>query len=462
MKNVTSLLVECIAGHAFVALSAGFAVFAVMATPARALQDASAPEDVALTIRADGFAEVREVRSAQLVPGDNRLRVYDVSPRIVAETVAARALASPDLLDLREQSIWFEVLDPERALERLAGRPASLYRWHENKEEKLDGRLLFPPVVPGPKGDVRVPLYLEQPNGKIRLLDEAEVELDALPAGDWNRTRVDWRVTCKRPDRYRIELTYLSAGLAWRADASLRLAAGGESGDVAFVATVRNETGIAWRQTRVGFAESDALLGEGRRADAERTSPFFYSYDDPVTLEARRSTQLVLASVHDAKVVATPTLLVGREGTQESVAVRRRYDVANTAAAGLGRALPAATARTIVVDAKNRPVPVGTCELPASAAGETLSFAGPVEPGLIGRVHFEPANGPDGKRTAAVSIWSERAEATTVDLLIALAPAEQVVDAGVPVETVRAGLARIALPVPPHAHATAAFTVARP
>src|SRR5262249_3277403 len=73
---------------------------ACIAPAARALQDASAPEDVALTIRADGTAAIREVRSAQLVAGENRVRIYDVSPKIAAETVMVRSLASPELLDL--------------------------------------------------------------------------------------------------------------------------------------------------------------------------------------------------------------------------------------------------------------------------------------------------------------------------------------------------------------------------
>src|SRR5262249_14281465 len=161
--NATPLQIGCVREWVM-----GLAGLAFGAGSAGAMQDASAPEDVALTIGADGVAAVREVRSAQLVAGDNRLRSYDVSPKILAETVAARALASPDMLELREQSIWFEILDPERALEKLGGRPAVLFRWHESVQEKLEGHLLFPPVVPGPKGDVRIPIYLEQNDGKIR------------------------------------------------------------------------------------------------------------------------------------------------------------------------------------------------------------------------------------------------------------------------------------------------------
>lgn len=426
------------------------------------MQDASAPEDVSLTIGADGFAAIREVRSAQLVAGDNRVRVHDVSPKIVAESVAVRSLASPDLLELRDQSVWFEILDPERALKEFLGRPAVLYRWHESVQEKLEGHLLFPPVVPGPKGEVRIPLYLEQNDGKIRLIDSGEVELDSMPPGDWNRTRVDWRIACKRPDRYRLELDYLTSGLAWRADASLRLAPNGATGDVAFVATIQNDTGIAWKQARVGFAAAEGPLADAHRPDAERASAAYFPFDDPITLEARRATQVVLASAHEQPVTSAATLVVPRAPPAGSVAVFRRYDVVNAAGSGLGRALPAATGRSLLIDAKNRPVPFGARELPVSAVGEVISFPGPVEAGLVGRIRVTEAGGDKPKRSCVVDLWSERAAAATVELLIALEPAEKVVDSNFPADLLRPDLARVAVPVLAHAQATATFSVARP
>ncbi len=430
-----------------------------LSAEARARQDASAPEDVAVTVRADGTALVREVRSAQLVSGENRVRIYDVSPGIAAETMLVRSLASPDLLELRDQSVWFEVLDPERALERLGGRPVALYRWHDGVQEKLEGRLLFPPIVPGPKGRVRLPLYLEQSDGKIRLVDTAEVELDSLPPGDWNRTRVDWRVACKRPDRYRFELDYVTTGLAWRADASLRASAAGDTGDVAVVATVRNDTGLGWKSVRLGFVEAEAVVGDARRPEADRASPLFHGFDDSIALEANRSVQVVLASAHDVPLVAAPTLFVRRDTASGVAPVVRRYDVVNAAGKGLGRALPAATGRTLIVDAKNRPVPCAPFELPGAAVDGVLSFVGPVEAGLAASVQAAQ----DGKRrTLAVELENGRAADVTVDVIVALEPLESVAEAMPAADGARPGFARLAVPVAAHARASAKLALSRP
>jgi hypothetical protein len=244
-----------------VMLLAASSIAALSPTSGRAAaQDASAPEEVAITVGAGGASLVREVRSAQLVAGENRLRVFDVSPQIRPETAMLRALTAADALDLLEQSAWFEVLDVPRVLERLAGRPVDLLRFHESGVEELRGRLLFPPRVPGPHGDVPLPLYLEQDDGRIRLLDGAEIEIDALPPGDWNRLRLDWRVACRRPDRYRFELLYVSSGLQWRADHRLRIAADGTTCDFSSVATVENRTGKAWSGVKLSVAEADAQI----------------------------------------------------------------------------------------------------------------------------------------------------------------------------------------------------------
>src|SRR5262245_14599250 len=84
-------------------------------------QDASAPEEIELTVGADGLTAVREVRSAQIVAGESSLRVLDVAPQLLPESLALRALSNPELLELKQQTAWFEVLDGAKALERLGG-----------------------------------------------------------------------------------------------------------------------------------------------------------------------------------------------------------------------------------------------------------------------------------------------------------------------------------------------------
>ncbi len=424
-------------------------------------QDASAPEEVEITVGADGTSVVREVRSAQLVAGESSLRVFDVSPQLLPETIALRALSSPELLELKQQTAWFEVLDPARALERLAGRPASLVRYHESGIERIEGRLLFPPVVPGPNGDVTLPLYVEEPQGKIRLLEGAELELDALPPGDWNRFRLDWRIGCRRADRYRLELVYLTRGLAWRADYLLRVAADLATADFSALATIENSLGVAWRGARIAVAEADEVVPWRRRAEAaERQSALMHPVVEGAALEAHGASQFSLAQARDLKVRVVPSLLVERAAAGERVPIVRRFDLEDGAARGLVRALPAGTARVVLLDAKNRPFLAATHPFAATAADEVVSFFGDAIPGLTASFAVQSADRVVAR--GAVKLWNERDLKVDVEVLFRLDVAESIGSSSFPVDRSMAGFARFTVPVLARSGATLQFDVVRP
>ena len=427
-------------------------------TTARA-QDASGAEELELTIGADGTADVREVRSAQFSAGDCRLRVFDVSPQLLPESVTLRALTGPDLVELREQRAWFEVLDTARALERLAGRPARLIRHHEDGTESLDGRLLFPPVVPGPKGELKLPLYLEQSDGKIRLLEDAEIELDTLPAGDWNRLRLDWRVACRRADRYRLELLYRTRGLAWHADATLRVAPDGQSGDFTASATIDNQTGVAWRNTRLALAEASVPLAAERRPDAERATDLVHAVADGATLEARVATQFVLLQLRDTRLESATCVLIDRapdrNGTLARGPVVRRFALADPAARALLRQLPIATARTILLDTRNRPWSAPSHSW--SPTGLASFLADPV-PGLFATQRVERELKGDATRTrVTVTLRNERDEAAAIELLCPLEPGEKI--DGADATRLSPGIGRVVVGVAPRASASSSFAI---
>jgi hypothetical protein len=408
-------------------------------------QDASAPEEVELTVGADGLAAVREVRSAQLVAGESALRVLDVSPQLLAESLALRALSNPELLELRQQTAWFEVLDGAKALEKLGGRPVSLFRYHESGVEKLEGRLLFPPVVPGPNGDVRLPLYLEQPQGRIRLIEGAEVELDALPPGDWNRFRLDWKLACKRADRYRLELLYLTRGLTWRADWLLRVAADGATADLTVTATIDNSLGVAWRGARLAVAEASALV---------------HPVADGATLEARSASQFLLAQGRDLKVRVVPSFAIDLATSCEHSPVVRRFDLVDAVARGITRPLPAGEARVVLLDAKNRPSVASTRPVAASA-GDSLSFVGDSIPGIVASCDVQPVDFGLARRVS-LRLWSEREEKVDVEVCCPVCVGERIDEPTVPPDRSTPGLARFVVTVPARSKATLQFDVSRP
>jgi hypothetical protein len=170
----------------------------------------------------------------------------------------------------------------------------------------------------------------------------------------------------------------------------------------------------------------------------------------------------VLASAHDVPLAAAPTLFVRRDAKNGPAQVVRRFDVVNAPGKGLGRALPAATGRTLLVDAKNRPVPCGAFALPAAAVNDVLSFVGPVEPGLAASVEWAFDN---KRRMLAIALASERAADCTVDVLVEIDPLESITESTPAVsaaDAARPGFARLAVPVAAHGRAAVKLTLSRP
>ncbi len=403
------------------ALAVGIAAALSPAHPAAraAVQDASTPEEIALTVGADGRSVVREVRSAQLAAGRSSLRVFDIAPQLLPETVTLRALSQSELVRLAEQAAWFEVLDVAKALENLAGRPVELLRFHESTVERLEGRLLFPPVVGSPTGERRLPLYLEQGDGQIRLLDDAEIVLDALPSGDWNRMRLDWRVDCERADRYRFELLYATRGLAWRCDWLLRASAEHERGDLSVVASISNGCGHAFRGARLAVQDGTTLhpVAEG------------------ATLARAATLQVVLAQLRDAPLTRTPTFALPRHDAPAdalaaaiaSSPLRERFDFASDAAARIGRALPGGAAQAIVLDTKNRPWLGASSDVAATDGTALPSFFGAPLVGVRGVAHVQAHEGP-GRVRWQVKLESTRAEPLDVEVAVPLEEDERLLE----------------------------------
>jgi|SoiMethySBSTD1v2_1073268.scaffolds.fasta_scaffold128779_2 hypothetical protein len=439
------------------AIAAGLVPF-----PHLRAQDASAPEEIEITVGADGTSVVREVRSAQIVAGESKLRLFDVSPRLLPETVAMRALSGPDLVELQQQTAWFEVLDVARALEKLGERPIKLFRYHPSDIEKLEGRLLFPPRVPGPDGPVALPLYLEQNDGKIRLLDGAEIELDALPPGDWNRFRLDWRIACRRADRYRFELVYLTRGLSWRADYLLRVAPDAATGDLSAVATIQNETGVSWRGARIALAEPEQLLPWNRRVDpAERSSGLLHPAADSATLDRASATQLSLGQARDVKLRASTAFVVDLSQPGERLPVLRRFELADLGARGFARALPAGMARVVFVDGKNRPF-VAARPFAGSAVDDPISFLADPVPGVVASSAITLFPSPQRTTQVAVRFASERDDAVEIETICPLGIGDTVEQPSVAMDRSLRNAARFLVALPARGSATVEFNLIRP
>ncbi|HEV8550394.1 MAG TPA: hypothetical protein VGQ57_15225, partial [Polyangiaceae bacterium] len=98
-----------------------------------ALKSSSADgrESVAITIYNSNFGLVRERRRLDLGKGRVELAFADVSAHIQPETVHLTALDAPGALEVLEQNYRYDLLTPEKLLEKYVGKQVKVVRYNE-------------------------------------------------------------------------------------------------------------------------------------------------------------------------------------------------------------------------------------------------------------------------------------------------------------------------------------------
>jgi hypothetical protein len=214
---------------------------------------------VAVTIYNDNLALVKDARRVKLARDFNQLAWREVSAQMRPETAQLRNVSSPAGFRLQEQNFDFDLLTPQKLLEKYIGREVSIIRTHpttgaETRETATvlstnNGVVLkyadrIETGVPGRLAFSGVPDTLrDKPTLVISLLNPA--------AGLQN-----------------LELSYLTGGMSWRADYVAELNAADDQLDLNGWVTLTNQSGAAYPNARLQL-----VAGDLNRVRDERPMP---------------------------------------------------------------------------------------------------------------------------------------------------------------------------------------------
>ena len=164
-------------------------------------------EGVSITVYNQNFGLVREIRDLSFARGRVALEYGDVASTIQSETVHMRPLTGPRL-DILEQNYQYDLLSPQKLLEKYVGRSVKLYRWNEKegRDEVVDAEVLS--VNNGTVLRIGNEITFNYP-GRIAF-PEVPDDLIARPTLMWQLE--------SRTDRQTVETSYLAGGMNWKAD----------------------------------------------------------------------------------------------------------------------------------------------------------------------------------------------------------------------------------------------------
>ena len=307
---------------------------------------------------------VREVRRVDFAAGENVLVLGDVSPALRPETLALEG----DGLSLLDQSFAFDLLTPQRLLEKSAGDTVWVVRTHPQtgEESAVEAELL------SVRGGVVLRVGGRIETGSAPGLSAAggRLAFPSLPEGLRREPALVARLASARAGARGLAIEYLTGGLTWQADYRAEINAAEDRLQLTGLVTLTNSSGAAFPDAVVRLVAGEvnqagpspvqrgatAMMAEamapapGMAAQAAGDQ-HLYRVPRPVSLADRETKQVLLLESREVPVEKEYRFeeLVHAQGGPEEVgpvsaAVVFRFDN-DQAKGGPGRPLPGGIVR---------------------------------------------------------------------------------------------------------------------
>ena len=211
--------------------------------------------DLSVTVYNSNLALVRDVRQIHLQPGVFPLRFEDVAASINPATVHFRSITDPAKLSVIEQNYEYDLLDPQKLLQKYVGREVTLMQ---------------PEVEGGSTKWVETKaLLLSDNNGPVWKIGDEIVtgmnaqsyKFSALPDNLYSQPTLVWTLDNRGADAQRVEASYLTGNMNWNADYILTVGRDEKSADLDGWVTLTNNSGTAYNEAKLQL-----VAGEVHRA----------------------------------------------------------------------------------------------------------------------------------------------------------------------------------------------------
>jgi hypothetical protein len=203
-------------------------------------------QSVAITVYNQNFGLVREVRNVTLTRGEVELEFGDVAAAIQPETVHIRS-ARGDGIRVLEQNYQYDLLNPQKLLEKYVGRTVTVYRYNEStgREQPFEAEVLS--VNQGTILRIGEEITFDFP-GRFSFPEIPE-NLIAQPTLVW--------LLDSRDGRQELEVSYLTGGLNWKADYVFVINADDSAGDLTGWVTLANQSGATYENAELKLVAGD-------------------------------------------------------------------------------------------------------------------------------------------------------------------------------------------------------------
>lgn len=347
-------------------------------------------ESVAVTIYNGDLALIKDVRNIQFKKGLNAIAMRDVSALIRPETALLRSINAPSSLSLLEQNFDYDLLSPEKILEKYVGKTVTVIKTNPATGVETSEKAT---VLSANNGVVL------KIGNRIETGIPGRIVYDDLPGNLRDRPTLITQVNNQGSENQTVELSYLTGGLGWKADYVAELNAKEDRLDLSGWVTLSNASGASYKNAKLQLVAGDVnrvqdqmrTMAKSMRGDmmmAEAAAPMteeglleyhLYRLDRPTTIAENQTKQVALLSANN--IPAQKSLLLrgsdyyyhsqyGDIGSKMKVDVFIEFD--NKEAAKLGIPLPKGIMRVYKKDSQGNAQFVGEDAINHTPKNETV------------------------------------------------------------------------------------------
>ena len=193
--------------------------------------------DLSVTVYNSNLALIRDVRQIHLQAGLAPLRFEDVAASINPATVHFRSLTEPSKVNVVEQNYEYDLLDPQKLLQKYVGREVS-FVWGGTQ---VKAQLLSDNN--GPVWKIGDQIVTGLQGGPYQFPD--------LPENLYSRPTLVWTLDNRGAEAQRVEASYLTNNMNWSADYVLTVGRDEKNADLDGWVTLTNNTGAAYDNAKL-------------------------------------------------------------------------------------------------------------------------------------------------------------------------------------------------------------------
>ena len=205
-------------------------------------------KEIFITVYNSNLGLVKDVREVTLPPGISELQFMGVAERINPTTVHIKSLLKPESLFVLEQNYEYDLLNPAKLLDKYVGEKVKIVdkNYYTGKEEVSEAVLL---------SNNQGSIY--KINNEIHINPAGRVILPRIPENLIARPTLVWMLknTLEKPQK--VEASYLTDGINWKADYVLLLNQDDTKSDLTGWVTIDNQSGAAYKGATIQLVAGD-------------------------------------------------------------------------------------------------------------------------------------------------------------------------------------------------------------